>query len=75
MKLYQKGYSHIENDIQLKTKHKDRRSAAYLNNLSDSVLNIALKDNIAIEMSKAYQRLISYQADDGSFSYTKWENR
>ena len=78
MMLQQKDFSHSKNHIQYhkQKKYKNRRRASsYLNNLSNSVLNMESKEDIGIAISKAYQRLLSYQADDGSFSYTKLENR
>ena len=33
------------------------------------------RNNIGIALSQAYQRLLAFQAHDGSFSYTKWDNR
>ena len=32
-------------------------------------------NNIGDDITKAFQRLISFQANDGSFSFTHWKNR
>ena len=78
MMMHQKDFSHSKIHVKPNNqqKYKNRRTASsYLNNLSSSLLNMESKQDIGIAISKAYQRLLSYQADDGSFSYTKWKNR
>ena len=78
MMLNQKDFSGSKHSVKpLKQKrNKDRRRASsYLDDLSGSVLNMELKEGLGFAISRAYQRLLSYQSDKGSFSYTKWQNR
>ena len=75
MMLQHKEFSNSKSNTQYKDTHKGRRGALRSNSFSGSVMNSDSKDSIDVAISQAYQRLLAHQADDGSFSYTKWENR
>ena len=54
---------------------KNRRTSSYAQDFSETISRGYSNDDIGTQISKAFQRVISYQADDGSFSFTRWENR
>ena len=54
---------------------KNRGTSSYAQEFSGTISRGYSNDDIGTQISKAFQRVISYQADDGSFSFTRWENR
>ena len=75
MMLQHKEYSHSVIDMSHKKEHRSRKGTSRLNDVSGSVLSGDSIEDIGIALSQAYQRLLAYQADDGSFSFTKWNNK
>ena len=75
MTLHHKEFSYSNANTQHKNKRNDRRGKSYTRDFSSTTIGTDSNDNIDIDVAKAYQRLLAHQSDDGSFSYTKWENR
>ena len=75
MTLHHKEFSYSNANTQHKNKRNDRRGKSYTRDFPSSTIGTNSNDNIDVDVAKAYQRLLAHQADDGSFSYTKWENR
>ena len=75
MTLHHKEFSYSNANTQHKNKRNDRRGKSYTTDFSSATIGSNLNDNIDVNVAKAYQRLLAHQSDDGSFSYTKWENR
>ena len=75
MTLHHKEFSYSNVNTQHKNKRNDRRGKSYTREFSSATIGSNLNDNIDVNVAKAYQRLLAHQSDDGSFSYTKWENR
>ena len=75
MTLHHKEFSYSNVNTQHKSKRNDRRGKSYTRDFSSTTIGTDSNDNIDVDVAKAYQRLLAHQSDDGSFSYTKWENR
>ena len=76
MMMHQKGFMKTESENQPKKRYtKNRETSSYAHEFSGTISRGYSNDNIGTQISKAFQRVVSYQADDGSFSFTRWENR
>ena len=76
MILHQKEFSKTKSERQPNKRYKKNKDAStYGNNFSNSISHDHSMNNIGDDITKAFQRLISFQANDGSFSFTHWKNR
>ena len=75
MMLQHQEYSNSVINVSNKKEYRSRKAKSNLNGLSGPSLSDYSKEDIGIALSQSYQRLLAHQADDGSFSFTKWENR
>ena len=75
MMLQRKQYSHLEINTSNKQDNMRRREKSYLPHIPASASSADSTENLGILLSQAYQRLLAYQSEDGSFSFVKWGNR
>ena len=76
MMMHQMGFMKTKSENQPKKRYrKHKGTSSYAQEYSGTISRGYSNDNIGNQISKAFQRIVSYQADDGSFSFTRWENR